>query len=154
MGQAGPVSSTSSSICSSNPLTPSRSRKRPWRPHPPACPTPPTKEPRKATPGLVSGGGSSSSRSWESLTSSIQRRSSSRRAGSGAEPRAETESQEQPESTSSCRPGGRGRSPETGARRAVPGLFPSLTPPHLTTRHYLAVGSEATSAASWRHLSS
>ena len=27
---------------------------------------------------------------------------------------------------------------------SVPGLFPSLTPPHLTTQHYLAVGSEAT----------
>jgi hypothetical protein len=59
----------------------------------------------EAAPGLVSGGGSSSSRSWESLTSSIQRRSRSRRAGSGAEPRAETESQEQPDSTNSCRPG-------------------------------------------------
>lgn len=133
MGQAGSVSSTSQALSVLQILlTSSRNRKRPCKPHPPACPNPPTKEPREATPGLVSGGGSSSSRSWESLTSSIQRRSRSRRAGSGAEPRAETESQEQPDSTSSCRPGGAGRSPETGARRG-PSQVCSLPSPHPTS---------------------
>lgn len=88
----------------------------------PPWPTRSTNEPTDATPGLVSGGGRSSSRSWESLTSSIQRRSRSRRAGSGAEPRAETESQEQPESTSSCRPG--------QGRRAVGTPSQDRLPPH------------------------
>lgn len=85
--------------------------------------------PTKAAPGLVSGGGSSSSRSWESLTSSIQRRSKSRRAGSGAEPRAETESQEQPESTNSCRPGKKSKCWYRGTLpKSVP--FFTLSSPH------------------------
>lgn len=92
-------------------------------------------------PGLVSGGGSSSSRSWESLTSSIQRRSKSRSAGSGAEPRAETESQEHPESTSSCRPRSMVRKQMLERHLAPTPLFPPSpdAPPA-----YLAVGSEAT----------
>lgn len=93
-------------------------------------PTHSTNEPTEATPGLVSGGGSRSSRSWESLTSSIQRRSRSRRAGSGAEPRAETDSQEQPDSTSSCRPGG---GQKAGARRTAPCIYP---PPHSSLTHH------------------
>lgn len=105
----------------------------------PPWPTRSTNEPTDATPGLVSGGGRSSSRSWESFTSSIQRRSRSRRAGSGAEPRAETESQEQPESTSSCRPGRGGR--KSALHPRTDSLF---TLPYLAMPPYLADGSEAT----------
>lgn len=114
-------------------------------------PNPSTDEHMVAKPGLVSGGGSSSSRSWESLTSSIQRRSKSRSAGSGAEPRAETESQEHPESTNSCRPRRKVRKQMMELHPVPAFVVPCPIPPtphptsRLTTNEpYLAVGSEAT----------